>query len=505
MRQPDPPGASPSEFRRDVASVLFLLLLASYAYFWQARGWNNGTRLALTYSLVDRGTLRIDGLEEQTRDRAFIGGHFYCDKPPGQSFLGAVFYRILSPFLEAHPVDSPAIIYWWPDYVLTLLTSGVGTAVLAVLLYTTALRLGCSQKWAVTIALAYGLATPAWPYATLFFGHQTAALLSFGMYMLMEYADRRQRWRWPTLLGAGLLAGAAVATEYHVVGTSILGAAYVASQCPSKRLALVFVIGAAVPAAALATYHTAAFGGPFELGYFHETEQEFREIYSAENPIGLTAPTAERARALIFSPHGLVWYAPVLLVAPIGAVILVRRRRYWTMAFAALPFACLFLINASHPTWWGGWTSGPRYLVPAFPFLFLGIAGLAATPSAWRWCIPPLALFGYFVCLGCTAWTWGGQLPDYDYPGGDNPLLNILLPDVIAGKIGPSNVGNRLFRGGWQYFGEKNWVSLLPLLDLHLFGGTLLYVLCGRRLARGPAAVQGREVTSEPAREASAR
>ena len=48
--------------RRPVLGV-FLILWASYAFFWHARDWNTASRLMLTYSLVDRGTIRIDGLE----------------------------------------------------------------------------------------------------------------------------------------------------------------------------------------------------------------------------------------------------------------------------------------------------------------------------------------------------------------------------------------------------------------------------------------------------------
>ncbi|HEY2159114.1 MAG TPA: hypothetical protein VGH33_26030, partial [Isosphaeraceae bacterium] len=66
---------------------VFLILWASYAFFWHARDWNSASRLMLTYALVDRGTIVLNGLEEQTRDIAYFRGRYYTDKLPGFSLL----------------------------------------------------------------------------------------------------------------------------------------------------------------------------------------------------------------------------------------------------------------------------------------------------------------------------------------------------------------------------------------------------------------------------------
>ena len=49
---------------------VFLILLGSYAFFWHSRDWNTASRLMLTYALVDRGTVAITGLDQQTNDKA---------------------------------------------------------------------------------------------------------------------------------------------------------------------------------------------------------------------------------------------------------------------------------------------------------------------------------------------------------------------------------------------------------------------------------------------------
>ena len=42
----------------------------------------------LTYALVDRGTVAITGLEQQTNDKAKFEGQYYSDKLPGFSVAG---------------------------------------------------------------------------------------------------------------------------------------------------------------------------------------------------------------------------------------------------------------------------------------------------------------------------------------------------------------------------------------------------------------------------------
>ena len=77
---------------RKPACWVFLILLGSNAFFWHTRDWNTASRLMLTYSLVDRGTVIITGLEEQTGDKAKFQGQYYSDKLPGFALLAAVPY-----------------------------------------------------------------------------------------------------------------------------------------------------------------------------------------------------------------------------------------------------------------------------------------------------------------------------------------------------------------------------------------------------------------------------
>jgi hypothetical protein len=472
-------------FRRDVAAIIFVCLLGSYAYFWQARCWNSASRLMLTYAIGDRWTLSIDGLQDQTRDRAFVNGHYYSDKAPGQSLLAVPIYLLLRLISPSHPLDRPPMPYWWPDYVLTVLTSGIATAALGVLIYTTANWLGCSQWTASVMALAYGLGTPAFIYATLFYGHQPAAFCAFLCFLLLYRNARRDHWPVGSMFAAGLLAGYAVLTEYPLVFTSLVLMAY--GFCASRqfRAMIPFCSAAAMCALVLAGYNLAAFGNPLELGYFSETEPQFRAVYSESNPIGLNRPTLAAAVGIFWGARGLLLYAPITLLAIAGLMALAWRRE-WALALVVIgSFGSMYLINASHPTWTGGFATGPRYVLPGLPFLMPAVAAAVAGRRRWPGILAAgLGAIGFVIVLACTA--RGGRLPDVDTPGGDNPLLEDVIPAWRDGLF-DRNVGKLiLYPWWWELAPRWKWIAFVPLLVFQATMVALLFKRCNYSSRDGP-------------------
>ena len=62
---------------------LFVLLFVSFAYFYQAGGWNQNSRFDLVRAITNEHTLNIDPFSHSTGDKAFFEGHYYSDKAPG--------------------------------------------------------------------------------------------------------------------------------------------------------------------------------------------------------------------------------------------------------------------------------------------------------------------------------------------------------------------------------------------------------------------------------------
>src|SRR4029077_17301606 len=148
---------------RRSAMVLGVALFISYAYFYQAGGWNQNSRFALVRAIIERHTLQIDAYALHTGDRALWEDHYYSDKAPGASLLAlapVAVARGMARLVHVDPESFPGIA--WTSYVATVVTSGLFTLIAALVVMQLALRWGCSRGAALFAATAYGIASPAW-------------------------------------------------------------------------------------------------------------------------------------------------------------------------------------------------------------------------------------------------------------------------------------------------------------------------------------------------------
>jgi len=425
---------------------VFLILFASYAFFWHSRDWNSASRLMLTYAMVDRGTLSIDGLEGQTGDIARYHGRYFTDKTPGFSLLAAVPYAAARRAfgLPDHPLGRPGFPYWPADYWATLGTSGLLSAIAGVILVGLARDLGCGPGRAALVGLSYGLATPAYAYATLAYGHQPAAAALLGSFALLWRDGPRPRLRAAL---AGVLAGYAAVVEIQVGPVSAILGFYLIARAIGGTIpgpaVLTFGLGAAVPSAILLTYNYLAFDSPWKMGYFFLILDRFKKVHSAGNPLGLSRPDWSKLPELLWGERrGLVGYAPILLLTAPGLVALWARRFRGMAVVASATMAVILLVNLGYPEWTGGWTTGPRLLVPMIPFAMMPVAALLAVGGRGTTALAvALAMAGAVVLLLFQG--VGARVPD----GIDRPLVDGVWPlwrgDV---PLPPWAFGNRFAR-----------------------------------------------------------
>jgi hypothetical protein len=469
------------------ASWVFLILLCSYAFFWHSRDWNTASRLMLTYALVDRGTVAITGLDRQTNDKAWFQGEYYSDKLPGFSLLAALPYAVARWVfrLPSHPLGGPALRFWAADYWVTLGTSGLATAAIGSILVLWARELGCRPGRATIVGLAYGLATPAYVYATLAYGHQASALALFASLFLLW--RRRHARDALGLVLAGFLAAYAAVIELQVGPVSAILGLYLLAQClrgdrRPDALAL-FAIGAAIPTLILLAYNQFAFGSPFDMGYFHEAIKQFANVHNPGNPLGLKRPDqfGRTLMALLWGRYrGLTFYAPILLLTVPGWIVLFVRR-CWDLAIVTLlVVVAVVLVNLFYPEWTGGWSTGPRLLLPLIPFAMLPVAALLAGKSRLTRVATIMALVlallgGVEMLLFQGA---GGRIPF----AVNDPLVQFVWPHWI----GPARILDRnlvslaapefsaRLAGGWQaaQFLPLVLVQGLAVLGLWRFGSS---------------------------------
>jgi hypothetical protein len=483
---------------------VFVILLGSYAFFWHSRDWNSASRLMLTYAMVDRQTVLLDGLDQQTGDKAFFDGHYYCDKLPGFSLLGSGPYALARSvlLLPAHPLNQKAFAYWPADYWVTLGTSGLFTALTGVILAGLARELGCGPRRAVLVALAYGVATPAYAYATMSYGHQVSSFCLLASFALLWRTDRRGGLR---MMAAGFLAAAAAVVELALGPiAAILGFYLLVQAMGGKRPVSAlgsFLVGAVVPTLALLGYNQLAFGSPWEMGYFHHATKIFADVHSAENPLGLRRPDWSKAVPLVWGRYrGLLFYAPVVAASVPGWLVLVWRRLWGMAAVPALAVAAVFLVNLSYPEWTGGWSTGPRLLVPLLPFAMLPVAALlAAGGRAATVAVLILALAGAAVNLLFQG--VGARLPQDVL----DPVREAVWPLWCGKPLPPWWLGARFTRNSFavafpdfvrSLSASWQWIQFLPLVVFQ----TLAIGLCCWliRETRTPASRTRSEPTRVP-------
>ena len=88
-------------FRDSRPVILFVLLFASYAYFYQAGGWNQNSRFALVRAITNERTLNIDPFQRATGDKASFNGHYYSDKAPGLALTAVPVVALARPLWRA--------------------------------------------------------------------------------------------------------------------------------------------------------------------------------------------------------------------------------------------------------------------------------------------------------------------------------------------------------------------------------------------------------------------
>jgi hypothetical protein len=333
-------------------------------------GFQDVSRLALTQSLVDSGTLRIDPFADQTGDSARYRRHYYTDKAPGISFFAVPTFALLrgADVLVPSARAKGAWSSWRALWVLRLLTGGIFFLVSAFLVGR--LAEGLRPGFGARAVVAFGVATLAMPLAPTVFGHVAAGALGLGAFTLLLLGVQRRRW-WLWTAGAGGCVGFAVLFEYQASLIGVVLLAYLLLRRRSVTAALAFAAGALPGLAALAVYDAKAFGSPLHLSYRYVTMPVFAE-QQHKHLFGIGVPHPSIVRAILFdSQRGLLVTSPVLLAALFGLVLLWRRGARAEAAVCLVIAGGFFVLNAGYFDYWGGFP-GPRFVGPALPFVALG-------------------------------------------------------------------------------------------------------------------------------------
>jgi len=473
--------------------VLFLTLLVCYAYFFPRWAeWNQNSRMDLTLAIVEQGRFEIDDYYENTGDYAVYGGHVYTDKAPGTSFLGVPFYAAFRQLARIPLVESTLqklsatealratlreegsglleekVYFAAALYFVTFFVVSLPSALLGVLLYRFLGRIVPDRFPRTLLVLGYGLATIVFPYSTVFYGHQTAAVLLFAAFYLayrIRQGEVSANFSW----GVGALLGLTVLVEFPalvvggLLGLYVLWSLYSRSGTRNAATGIGRLLLAGAPFALLLSFYNAScFGSPFASSYRYLGR--FPEI-SNTGFLGFTAPSWEAFWGITFSSYrGLFFLSPFLILALPGFWYAVRDQEWQPEGrlLASMVVAQLLLISSWYD-WRGGYAIGPRNLLLVLPYLIVGIAFFLrrfARSRARRLVRSSFALLLFLsFALVWVAANSGQEFPPVTVA---NPLAEYLWPKFVAGDI-TRNLGMAV--------GLNSWLTLAPLLMI--IGGTL--------------------------------
>jgi hypothetical protein len=466
-----------TETRKRYELFIILILSINYVYFlprWA--DWSQNSRLDLTFAIVDKNSLSIDDYYKNTGDYAFFQDHYYLDKAPGPSFLAVPIYYAVRPILRNPVVEqylnklaaSPGfagtlqaegtgllrdkIYFAIVLYIVTFFLSSIPTIIIGLLLFRFLAHLGISHSWSTAIVVIYGLATNAYTYASAFYSHQLTAACLFGSFFIGFQVQKGAGGKRPGLwlLLAGILLGFSLISEYPTI---LIAGAIVLYMLKKIKWSVWFpslLLGGLIPGILLMAYNLAIFKTILPVGY------EYSALYTEQHSqglISLTFPHLDAFWGITFgSFRGLFYVSPITFVALIGLCLGWKTRKFvaeWLVCmWSVLAF---ILFNSSSVMWQGGFSVGPRYLVPMLPFLIIGLGYLVILFSANKNLKAIFVIFA--VYSGIVVWTLtlsGQNYPDWTL----NPLWNYSIPKLLSNDVA-RNLG--------MVLGLKGFSSIIPL------------------------------------------
>lgn len=396
------------------AVALFLLLVGQA----QVTVLDGSSMLAVAQSLVHHGSLAVP-------PELGVAGH------DGVTYYSK--YGILLPLLSVVPValaQPIGAVTGRVDLVEAAAAASLMPLVagaLAGALHLLGRRLGAPRAAAGLVAAGTVLGTYLLPYGRDFF---TEPLVALGVVVMVERALARRE----------LQAGAALAV-------AILARPQSAAFAPllfgflALRGGGVAAIVRTLPPLAIAGLATVA----YNLYRFHDA-LEFG--YRPPADPGFTTPLLDGAGGLLFSPEkSVVLFAPAIVLVPLALAALWRRDRATASLLLAL-FAATFVLAATWWSWMGGWSWGPRLLIPGVAVVLVAVGPwIGADATRWKLAAMLFAL-GFVLSFSAVLAPAGTQLLDRR-PGTDGPQIVRQyreLPRLTEHSIDAA--GDRSARGG---------------------------------------------------------
>ncbi|MCX6784073.1 MAG: glycosyltransferase family 39 protein [candidate division WWE3 bacterium] len=403
------------------------------------------------------------------------GGDYLPVYAPGYSFAAALPYGLLQIFNHFwvrffNPLSESISLFL--ESTALALPSILSTALISVLIYKLLLHFKVSKTIAVITAWSFPFATFLLGYtSTTYNGLLAASLLLLAFYWLV--VPEKYNLRIPLLVG--LLFGMIANTEYVVALCFIPSLVYFYIKTRDKYKTGIVVAGFMAGMLALGLYNNALFGKPWTFGE-QFTGTAFRTGADLTS-ITFSGNLWQSLYGNLLSPaKGLIFQAPLSLLAVPGLIYLFKRRR--SSAVLVISYiAIVALVYAFWHDWGGGWTTGPRFYTAIVAFLIIA-AGYFFSEIKRKTLVAPgffgLILFG--VLAGATTLLFGPR--DKFSASYDVSRLRVIqrLEHLFPNPVSVSSLA--------PYIPKTFGVSLsayLVLLTTLILGSLIILIVLSRR------------------------
>lgn len=271
------------------------------------------------------------------------GGHLYSMWYPLLSFVAVPF--VLVGMALAHWLHLPMhFVSAVCALTLSALLTGATTALVALV----AVRLGANWRSAWLAAIAYAFGTIALCYAHCFYCEPLLAFVTVAaIWLAMSEVRRRVLW-------IAVCAALSVLAKPTGVVLGPIVSVYFLLKRRSRTEIIIPTLGTAAGLLLYGIYNFARFGNLLNFG----PPNFFAFRYFSAGLAGL-----------LFSPgRGFVWYCLPVVLFIVALPLAIRRAKFETAMILAV-FLCYLGMHACWKYWQGGWSWGPRFILPGLPGL----------------------------------------------------------------------------------------------------------------------------------------
>ncbi len=366
--------------RSHIRIALFLFLALNFLFLATSSGRvRTMDEVTLAFEVESMAAHGTTAIPEAVAQRLFYGKYDRFGRPqgpygPGNAALVVPWFwlgRLATAVTPGIPSNAKIL---FRDAFMTA-SSAAFSALAAAFAFLIFVQMGIGTKTAVASALTLGLGTPLFSYSSWFYSEPLASALLLGVTFFLFGRE-------PVSCKIAVLAGILAGLLLWVRATHIIAAPiFMLGMClrgrgRNWRNLLAFSAVIVIFGGAYLARNQHLFGSPLDFGY-----PELGE--GGKKMLGFDTPVATGLSIFLFSPgKSMLLFAPPLILAIPGIVRLAKQDPGLSVVVAGVPLAfLLFFSRYSHVE--GGYSFGPRYLVPAIAMASLGLGPMLADAGPW--------------------------------------------------------------------------------------------------------------------------